>query len=101
MTGQFHPVFMQRAVCIATGRRRAAQHYDYEAQSYRHPQRDAMNTMKKKSTNDLRDDDRTVTYVAIICRPYASSGNVRSAQGVMRNFSRQGAYIEIDRKFNR
>ena len=55
--------------------------------------------MKKKSFNDDRDDERIVTKVAIICQPYASSGNVRPAQGVIRNFSSQGSYIEIDRKF--
>lgn len=58
-----------------------------------------MHAMKKKSTHDLRDDDRIVTEVAIICRPYASAGNERSVQGVMRNFSSQGSYIELDRKF--
>ncbi len=55
--------------------------------------------MKKNANNDSRDDPRIITEVTIICRPYASSGDVRSVQGVMRNFSSQGSYIEINRKF--
>lgn len=55
--------------------------------------------MTKKPHNDLRADDRIDTDVAVICRPYASTGNIPSARGVMRNFSSQGSYIETDRKF--
>ena len=58
-----------------------------------------MNRMKDNSHHDLRADERFATEVAIICRPYTSSGNIRSVQGVMRNFSSQGSYIETDRGF--
>ncbi len=58
-----------------------------------------MNRMNKKSGNEYRDDERFIAEVEIICRPYTSAGNVRSAQGVLRNFSSRGSYIEIDRNF--
>ena len=57
-----------------------------------------MKRMKKKPQHDLRAVDRVATEVAVVCRPYASTGNVRSAQGVLRNYSSQGAYIETDLK---
>jgi hypothetical protein len=59
-----------------------------------------MNRMKKEHPYDLRADERVATIVEVICRPYTSTGNVRSAKGVMRNFSSQGSYIETDLKFN-
>ena len=37
---------------------------------------------------------RSLTEAAIKCRPFASSGTTRSSDGVMHNFSSQGAYIE-------
>ena len=58
-----------------------------------------MNRMKKKNHSNLRIHERFATDVVVICRPYTSTGNVRSAQGVMRNFSSHGAYIETDRRF--
>lgn len=55
--------------------------------------------MKKEDPYDLRADERVATEVAVICRPYTSTGNARSAKGVIRNFSSQGSYIETDLKF--
>jgi len=37
---------------------------------------------------------RNSTSVAVHCRPYVSSGNVRAADGIMQNFSTDGACIE-------
>jgi hypothetical protein len=68
--------------------------------NYHQPQSEAMNRMKKEHPYDLRADERVATIVEVICRPYTSTGNVRSAKGVMRNFSSQGSYIETDLKFN-
>jgi hypothetical protein len=63
-------------------------------------QRDLMNNrMKKKRRNEQRADHRIVTAVAIVCRPYSSTGKMRLAEGVMRNFSSRGAYIEINQEF--
>lgn len=58
-----------------------------------------MNRMKKEHHYDLRAVERIATIVEVICRPYTSTGSVRSAKGVMRNFSSQGSYIETDVKF--
>ena len=58
-----------------------------------------MNTVNEKHNSDLRADDRIDTEVAIVCQPYTSNGKMRLAQGVMRNFSSQGSYIESNQKF--
>jgi hypothetical protein len=63
------------------------------------PQRDPMNRVNEKRNNDLRVDDQIDTEVPIVCRPYTSNGNVRLAQGVMRNFSSRGFYVESNQKF--
>jgi hypothetical protein len=55
--------------------------------------------MKKPPDNELRAAARVATKVAVLCRPYTSSGTVPFAHGVMRNFSNQGSYIESDLKF--
>lgn len=42
---------------------------------------------------------RSPTDATITCRLYASSGASVAADGVMRNFSSQGSYIEIPHQF--
>ena len=43
---------------------------------------------------------RNPTEATIICRPYASSGgDICTSDGVMRNFSSGGAYIETSHNF--
>ena len=42
---------------------------------------------------------RTSTAAAVTCRPYVSNGAVRFADGIMRNCSGDGAYIESSRRF--
>ncbi len=42
---------------------------------------------------------RNPIEAAITCRPYASNGAIRALDGVMRNFSRRGAYIETSREY--
>jgi hypothetical protein len=42
---------------------------------------------------------RRLIEAAITCRPFASSGNTRSSDGVMYNFSSQGSYIETIGKY--
>jgi hypothetical protein len=42
---------------------------------------------------------RSPTEAAITCRPYDSRGAVQTTDGVMRNFSSQGSYVETSGKF--
>ena len=42
---------------------------------------------------------RMPTAATVTCRPYVSNGAVRSADGIMRNCSSDGAYIETCRRF--
>jgi len=42
---------------------------------------------------------RIPSDATITCRPYASSGSTRAGDGVMRNFSEQGSYIEVPHQF--
>ena len=42
---------------------------------------------------------RNPTEAAVTCRPYASSGSIHTTDGVMRNFSNGGFYIETSRKY--
>jgi hypothetical protein len=42
---------------------------------------------------------RNPTEAAITCRPFTSSGANHISDGVMRNFSQQGSYIETSRQF--
>jgi len=42
---------------------------------------------------------RNPTEAVITCRPYASSGEVLASEGVMRNFSSGGSYIETPHKY--
>jgi len=46
-----------------------------------------------------RADTRNPTEATIICRPYASSGAICASDGIMRNFSSGGAYIETSHNF--
>jgi len=43
---------------------------------------------------------RNLTEATITCRPYASSGAFRESDGVIRNFSSEGSYIETTDKYN-
>ena len=58
-----------------------------------------METAETKTQLNLRTDDRNPITVDVVCQPYGSSRNPCLAQGVMRNFSSQGSYVEIDRQF--
>ena len=58
-----------------------------------------MNAMRAKSHHDPRTEERFATEVEIVCQPYGSIRTMRSVQGVIRNFSRGGIYIEIDHAF--
>ena len=42
---------------------------------------------------------RNPTEAAITCRPFTSSGALRTSDGVMRNFSNGGSYIETSHKY--
>ncbi|HSO20666.1 MAG TPA: hypothetical protein VLT88_14475 [Desulfosarcina sp.] len=42
---------------------------------------------------------RTPTEAIVTCRLYASSGALQAADGIMRNFSSHGSYIETSRPF--
>jgi hypothetical protein len=42
---------------------------------------------------------RNCTQAHIICKPYTSGGVFRRVEGVMRNFSRNGSYIETSQPF--
>lgn len=56
-----------------------------------------------EATLDKEDRTRAVprnpTEAAIECQPYTSSANIRASEGVMRNFSTDGSYIETSHKF--
>jgi hypothetical protein len=53
----------------------------------------------KEPINKRSIASRNGTEAGIACRPYASSGAVYETDGIMRNFSRQGSYIETTQKF--
>ena len=53
----------------------------------------------KPAENGKRSTLRTPTEAAVTCRRYTSNGAERSTEGVMRNFSSDGAYIETARPF--
>jgi hypothetical protein len=53
-------------------------------------------TTQKKSK---RTGQRNPTEASIACRPFTSSGDTHTADGVMRNFSKEGSYIETSREF--
>lgn len=42
---------------------------------------------------------RNPTETVIACRPFASNGAIYASDGVMRNFSRRGSYIETSYKY--
>lgn len=42
---------------------------------------------------------RTPTEATVTCRPYTSSGAVHATDGVVRNFSIDGSYIETSRPY--
>ena len=46
-----------------------------------------------------RENSRSPTEAAIICRPYLSCNAVQTANGVMRNFLSQGSCVETSGKF--
>jgi hypothetical protein len=54
-------------------------------------------TSKKEKTR--RTALRNHTQAHIICKPYTSDGVFRKVEGVMRNFSRNGSYIETSQPF--
>ncbi|BBO74103.1 hypothetical protein DSCW_15200 [Desulfosarcina widdelii] len=54
-------------------------------------------TSKKEKTR--RTTLRNHTRAHIICKPYTSGGIFRKVEGVMRNFSRNGSYIETSHPF--
>lgn len=58
-----------------------------------------MNRMNKKVYDELRADARIEIEMRVVCQPYTSHGKMRMVEGIMRNFSSQGSYIEINRKF--
>lgn len=55
------------------------------------------NTMEKKEIE--RVVPRNSTEAVITCQPYSSTGTICASNGVMRNFSSQGSYIETSHKF--
>lgn len=54
---------------------------------------------KEKKEMIVRAAQRNPTEVAIICQPYSSNSTMRPADGVMRNFSTEGSYIETSCQF--
>jgi len=54
-------------------------------------------TMEEKEKRRVA--SRNPTEAAIACRPFTSSGAPHTADGVMRNFSEKGTYIETSREF--
>ena len=58
-----------------------------------------MESMETKTKLNSRSDDRYPIKADVVCQPYGSTWNPCLARGVMRNFSSQGSYVEIDRQF--
>jgi len=48
-----------------------------------------------------RSTKRMAVEATVLCRPYASSAGCHAVDGIMRNFSSQGIYIETHHKFER
>ena len=57
-----------------------------------------MNDTTKKEII-ARTAPRNPTEAAVTCQPYASSETINSSDGVMRNFSSEGSYIETSRNY--
>jgi len=57
-----------------------------------------METASKKEET-RRSASRNRTQAPVICEPYTSGGVFRNVDGVMRNFSRNGSYIETSQPF--
>lgn len=55
------------------------------------------NTTQKKVIERVA--PRNFTEAAITCRPYTSCGAICGADGIMRNFSSGGSYIETPHKY--
>ena len=53
----------------------------------------------KKPATDQRKSERRRTAVAIVCQPYSSSRAERTVDGVMRNLSNGGFYMETRHPF--
>ena len=58
-----------------------------------------MNESEIKVAADQRTAEQNSSAAAIVCQPYASSRAARTADGVMRNFSNAGLYIETTHPF--
>lgn len=56
-------------------------------------------SLSPKEKKRTRTGPRNPTDAIITCRPYASSGATPSTDGIMRNFSCQGSYIEMPHQF--
>ena len=54
-------------------------------------------TMENK--NKKRAASRNPTEATITCRPFTSSGDIHTSDGVMRNFSSEGSYIETSHNY--
>ena len=56
--------------------------------------------MPATTTRDKRTDaPRNPTLAAVACRPFASNGATRTADGVIRNYSGKGVYMETSHRF--
>ena len=53
----------------------------------------------KQEKEKRRVAPRNPTEATIACRPFTSSGATHTVDGVMRNFSEEGSYIETPHKF--
>jgi hypothetical protein len=51
-------------------------------------------------TNRPRIAPRNPTVAAITCQPYVSTGSIGINNGMLRNFSNEGCYIETSCEFN-
>lgn len=62
------------------------------------PRGDKMNDTTKRELV-ARAAPRNPTEAAVTCQPYASSETIYTCDGVMRNFSSEGSYIETSHNF--
>jgi hypothetical protein len=76
-------------------------HQKGRALLHRHHRRHGEKMQKMTQKKDRRlVASRNPTQAAITCRPFTSGGATPAVDGVMRNFSEEGSYIEISHNYN-
>jgi hypothetical protein len=70
---------------------------DDDSLATKNPIEAVQDTMENKATDRIA--PRSPTEASIICQPFTSNNALRAKDGVMRNFSCNGSYIETSSEF--